>query len=111
VDTGFGTGLTVFDYFALRYPEAVRGRAGVRPGNIPLESRGARGGVESKTLRLQHLDIGRYHLANILVKQVVSLRRFQLNLDGLLGREFLERFTVGFDYAGGKMYLVHNPGQ
>ena len=112
VDTGAGgSDFMLFDYFALRYPEAVSPRVAMRLDNLRYVIHGIGGGFESKAIRLKEVDIGRYHLPNADVIQVTSVRKFQFNVDGLVGSDFLQRFTVGFDYAGGKMYLVHNEGQ
>jgi hypothetical protein len=112
VDTGGGgADFFLFDYFALRYPEAVSPRVATRLDNLQYVISGIGGGFESKALRLKEVDIGRYHLPNADALQVTSVRKFQFNLDGLVGSSFLQRFTVGFDYADGKMYLVHNEGQ
>lgn len=112
VDTGAsGADLMLFDYFALRYPDAVSPRVAMRLNNLEYVPHGIGGGFESKALQLKEVDIGRYHLPNTDALQITSARKFQFNIDGLVGSGFLQRFTVGFDYAGGKMYLVHNEGQ
>jgi len=110
VDTG-ASSFMVFDYFALRFPEALSTRVTTRVNNLDYVPQGVGGGFETKHILLQEVDVGRYHLPKIDTLQVISPRRFQFNLDGLVGSDFLEHFTVGFDYAGGKMYLVHNEGQ
>jgi hypothetical protein len=112
VDTGGGTSLMLFDYFTARYPEAVLPRVATYLGNLEEgQFRGVGGAFDSKPIRLMNVNIGKYKIPNAVAFKVVSLRRFQFNLDGLVGYEFLKHFTVGFDYAGGKMYLVHNSGQ
>jgi hypothetical protein len=112
VDTGGGTSLILFDYFTARYPEAISPKVATYLGNLEGGQMGGVGGpFESKPIRLMTVDIGKYKIPNAVAFKVVSLRSFQFNEDGLVGYEFLKHFTVGFDYAGGKMYLVHNEGQ
>ena len=111
VDTGGATSLILFDYFTARYPEAISPKVATFLGNMPAQMGGVGGSFESKPIRLMDVGIGKYNIPNAVAFQVVSLRKFQFNLDGLVGYEFLKHFTVGFDYAGGKMYLVRNEGQ
>ncbi|HEY1728049.1 MAG TPA: aspartyl protease family protein [Candidatus Baltobacteraceae bacterium] len=111
VDTGGGTSLILFDYFTARYPEAISPKVTTFLGNMPGPMSGIGGPFESKPVRLMRVGIGKYNIPNAVAFQVVSLRRFQFNLDALVGYEFLKHFTVGFDYAAGKMYLVRNEGE
>ncbi len=110
VDTGFSGDMAMFDYFSRRYPEAVAPRVATRIDGMGLLS-GVGGNVLSKGYRLANVDVGRYHFAQFDVAQIVNSGSYEYDADGLIGTGILRRFAVTFDYAGGKMYLVHNEGQ
>jgi hypothetical protein len=112
VDTGArGAQFILFDYFAMRYPEAFAPNVARLLGGLPYVPKGIGGGFKAEPYELKEVDIGRYHFYKYDALKVVSEQRFQFQEDGLIGSDILKHFTVGFDYAGGKMYLVHNPGQ
>lgn len=114
VDTGGAGDLMLFDYFNRRYPEALAPRVAARIGleTMPFLLTGVGGVIDAKGLVLQQVDIGRYHFRDYEAMDVVSMRNYTLYaVDGLIGPGILRHFTVVFDYAGGKMYLVHNEGQ
>ncbi|MBV8425486.1 MAG: aspartyl protease family protein [Candidatus Eremiobacteraeota bacterium] len=109
VDTGAGSDFMLFDYFLRRYPEATNPRVAMRLEN--RQYRGAGGAFESQGLRLADVDIGRYHFRQFDAVAVTSSQSYPWNVDGVIGPGILRHFTVGFDYAGGKLYMVHNAGQ
>ena len=111
IDTGANGQLMLFDYFVRRYPEALSLRVATRLANLPYVPQGIGGGFQAVAYRLQQVDVGRYHFRNYDALTIVSQRRFQFAQDGLIGYGLLQHFTLCFDYAGGKLYLVHNPGQ
>jgi hypothetical protein len=101
------TGL--FDYFVRRYPEAVSAKV-ARGMNI-LQLSGVGGTFKSQSLRLEGIDFGRYHFKEVNAVDVLSQQSFADNSDGVIGSGILRHFVVTFDYAHGKMYLVHNEGE
>ena len=111
IDTGADGALILFDYFTRRYPEALSPRVAARLDNLPYVPQGIGGGFEAVAYRLQQVDVGRYHFRLYDALNVISPQRFQFAGDGLIGARLLQHFTVGFDYAGSRMFLVHNPGQ
>jgi|SRR5579872_1170259 len=109
VDTGWGSDMGLFDYFSRRYPEAVAPRVATPIGGRLFS--GVGGKVEAKGFRLADVDVGRYRFKQFDVEQVTSYRSYEYAADGVIGVGILRRFAVTFDYAGGKMYLVHTEGQ
>ena len=110
VDTGFSGDMALFDYFSRRYPEAVAPRVAARVDS-PWLLVGVGGSIPTKRYRLARVDLGRYHFAQFDASQVADPKIYEYAADGLIGTAILRHYTVTFDYAGGKMYLVHNEGQ
>jgi predicted aspartyl protease len=110
VDTGWSTDLGLFDYFIRRYPEAFDPKIAFRFDNTQVYS-GVGGRLKTRGYRLKTVDIGRYHLNDFDALVVVAPESYEGTTDGVIGPGILQHFTVVFDYAGGKMYLVHNEGQ
>ncbi len=106
IDTAGSSLFLLFDYFRGRNPQAFTPEVALRLGI-------SRGGstLNAEALRLREVQIGRYHLRNYDAYATLSDVDYPDDCDGVIGPSFLQHFTVGFDYAGGKMYLVHNPGQ
>jgi hypothetical protein len=55
--------------------------------------------------------IGQYQFRDFDALQIVSLQSYEGATDGVIGPGMLQHFTIGFDYAAGKMYLVRNEGR
>lgn len=110
VDTGAATDFMLFDYFLRRYPEAVSTRVAYKAPN-PVYYLGVGGRFEAHLLRLDDVDIGRFHLKQFDAVAVDSIKSYAQNADGVIGPGILEHFIVGFDYEDGRLYLIHNKGQ
>jgi hypothetical protein len=110
VDTGWSSDMALFDYFIRRYPEAFDPKVAFRLENSQAYS-GIGGHLNTKGYRLKTVDIGRYHLRDFDTLEIVSPQSYEGTTDGVIGPGILQHFTLVFDYAGGKMYLVHNEGQ
>jgi len=109
IDTGWQGDMGIFDFFSRRYPEAFSAKVAARQENAAAS--GVGGHVQSEVYRLSNVDVGRYHFKQFDVTRVTSLRSYEQPVDGVIGVGILRHFAVTFDYAGGKMYLVHNEGQ
>lgn len=72
---------------------------GTRPGTI----RGATGTADVQSVPLQSLEIGEARVANLVV---VAHDIDQAEIDGLLGRDFLDQFKVSIDSARGVATLA-----
>jgi predicted aspartyl protease len=106
IDTGGAGTFLIFDYFARQHPEA-------------LQDRGGGGERRTRTLTgiggefaVEPYQIASLKLASVNFTDFVGYRvkgsSYAQNDDGIVGVEFLRLFTLGFDYANGRMYLVPN---
>lgn len=105
IDTGWsGSNMAVFDYFARRHPEAMRGA-------VYLASRkrfmGVGGEVATTPYRFDSVKVGNVVFKDFIAERVASTKQYAGD-DGVIGVGFLQLFTVYLDYANSMMYLVPN---
>jgi hypothetical protein len=108
VDTMALSDLVIFDYFMRRYPEAFSPRVAKSedPLLYPMLSN-----TDAKGFRIDDFDLGRYHFKPFELVAIPTLKGYPTDVDGCIGPGILSHFAVGLDLVGGKLYLVHNPGQ
>jgi predicted aspartyl protease len=105
VDTGAGGTFFLFDYFARRHPQALRDMFSVGSNDDPLFFMGVGGSFRTTEYKIQTISIGPVRFDRYQ-GFVVDKSSYDVNEDGLIGRAFLNYFTVMFDYPGGMMYLT-----
>jgi hypothetical protein len=108
IDTGAGADMIVFDSFSRRYPE-IFGASGATAEDPVLYS-GAKE-PNAKGFRMEEVHVGRYEFKMFDIINMASLKNYPPDTDGLVGPGMLEHFTATLDLVGGKLYLVHSPGQ
>jgi hypothetical protein len=97
----------IFDYFARRYPKAVRdGGAG---GNARYQTFvGIGGDIGAKPYQITSLKFATIDFVDFVGYRVTDSRAYAENADGLIGSAFLKLFTLGIDYMHSRLYLVPN---
>ena len=107
VDTGGAGTFMIFDYFARRYPKAVRdGGAG---GNARYQTFvGIGGDIGAKPYQITSLKFATIDFVDFVGYRVTDSRAYAENADGLIGSAFLKLFTLGIDYMHSRLYLVPN---
>jgi hypothetical protein len=108
LDTGAGADMIVFDSFSRRYPEIFATNAAT--AEDPVLYSGAKE-PNAKGFRMEEVHVGRYEFKAFDVINVAALKNYPPDTDGLIGPGMLEHFTATLDLVGGKLYLVHSPGQ
>jgi predicted aspartyl protease len=106
VDTGAGTGLLVFNYFARRHPEALKDTSGgiLRKGQMM----GVGGLFQTDPYQLDSVQVGNVIFKKFIAQVVASSNAYGGDDDGLVGSEFLKFYTVYTDYVDSMIYLVPN---
>ena len=104
LDTGAGTDMILFGYFARRYPEIFASK--VATSQDPTLYSGAKE-PDAKGYRMQDVEIGRYKFKPFDVTTVDQLKNYAPETDGLLGPGILDHFSASLDLVGGKLYLVY----
>jgi predicted aspartyl protease len=107
LDTGGAGTFLIFDYFARRHPEALRD-AGAGGVQHTFRIRGIGGDVPAQAYQIESLKLGSVDFADFVGFVVAPGGSYAQNADGLVGTEFLKLFTLGFDYASSRVYLVPN---
>ncbi len=107
IDTGHAGTFMIFDAFARKHPEALVDRGG---GGDERETQwfGVGGPINTKPYQLASVKIGALNFQDWLGFRVASEHSYAGDDDGLIGSGFLRLFTVGLDYANGRVYLVPN---
>lgn len=108
IDSGGPADLVVFASFLLRYPEITVSRI-ARPEDPVLYS-----GVtlpDVKGYRFAELLVGRLTFQVIDVAVIPSLEAYRPGVDAVLGYGLFDEFALGFDYAGGRLYVVNRQGK
>jgi hypothetical protein len=59
-------------------------------------------------LQIASLKLGNVNFTGFTAYRVVGRGTYAQNDDGIVGVEFLRLFTLGFDYAHSRIYLVPN---
>jgi len=108
LDTGAGADLILFDYFTRRYPELFTQKAAT--SEDPVLYSGAKE-PDAKGYRMEEIHFGRYEFKGFDIVSMSGLKTYPAETDGLFGPGFFEHFSTSLDLAGGKLYLVHKPGQ
>ena len=108
LDTSADTDMVLFGDFARRNSEILAPK--IATPEDPVLYNGTLL-PDGKGYRMQEVDIGRYNFKPFDVIAVDRLKNFSPDTDGVLGPGILEHFTASLDMLGGKLYLVHSPGQ
>jgi predicted aspartyl protease len=108
LDTGHGGTFMIFDAFARKHPEALVDKGG--GGDLrDVEFYGVGGTFETRPYQLGSVKVGGLNFQDFVGFRVVSAHSYDDSTeDGLIGADFLKMFTIGFDYANGRVYLVPN---
>ncbi|MBV8425485.1 MAG: aspartyl protease family protein [Candidatus Eremiobacteraeota bacterium] len=106
IDTGAPADMVVLNSFLRRYPE-ITGPKFARAED-PILYGGAKL-PDVKGYRFAEVVVGRIAFNVIDVAAVDALGSDPVDIDAAMGYGLLDEFAVGFDYAGGKLYLVNQP--
>ena len=98
VDTGAWSTVFYRHYFEKFTPDKVAGVQGKVAG---ISGRG----FDFRTYHAPRMDIGDLAFADVLVQVIDTKAGDDLTMDGLLGRTFLDNFSLIFDYADHALYL------
>jgi hypothetical protein len=104
IDTGAAGPFLIFDYFARRHPEALRSGGGLRPKQ---RMTGIGGSFDVEPYQIASLKFASVNFTDFVGYRVMG-GSYAQNDDGIVGVEFLKLFTLGFDYANSRLYLVPN---
>ena len=100
VDTGDSLGsFTIFDYFMDRHPNV-----GARSAR-GIAVKGVGGDTRAQLFSAHSFRIGTYNFVDFTGTRMGS-GSYAVAEDGLIGTEFLDLFTLDFDYPHGMMYLT-----
>jgi predicted aspartyl protease len=108
LDTGGAGTFMIFDAFARKHPEALVDKGG--GGDLRyVRYYGVGGTIETRPYQLGSVKVGGLNFQDFVGFRVTSEKSYAVgDDDGLIGTDFLRMFTVGLDYAGGRVYLVPN---
>ena len=108
VDTGGAGTFMIFDAFARKHPEALVDKGG--GGSLrDMQYFGVGGQIETRPYQLGSVKLGPLNFVDFVGYRVTSAQSYAgSDNDGIIGTDFLRLFTVGFDYANGRVYLVPN---
>jgi predicted aspartyl protease len=104
LDTGGEGSFVLFDYFARRYPDALK-KGAYSDGASML---GVGGAFSTRGYRAASLTVGRLMFTNVDGYLVTTGGAFEGEEDGLIGSSFLRLFDVWLDYTTSHVYLVPN---
>jgi predicted aspartyl protease len=108
LDTGGAGTFMIFDAFARKHPEALVDKGG---GGELREERyyGVGGAIDTRPYQLASVKLGKLNFQDFVGFRVMSAQSYDWGSDdGIIGTAFLRLFTVGLDYANGRVYLVPN---
>ncbi|MDB5027424.1 MAG: hypothetical protein JWO66_1113 [Candidatus Eremiobacteraeota bacterium] len=106
LDTGGAGTFMIFDYFARRYPAAVRDQGG--GSGRQMELYGIGGNIETRPYQIASLKLASLNFTNFVGYRVTGRNSYAESSDGLIGSDFLRLFTVGLDYGNSRVYLTPN---
>ena len=107
LDTGGVGTFMIFDYFARRYPDALKDEgAGAR--SRPVQFSGVGGAIGTRPYQIARLQLGNILFTDFVGYRVISRGTYASATDGLIGADFLRLFTLGIDYANERIYLTPN---
>jgi predicted aspartyl protease len=98
VDTGSWSTVFYRHYFEKFTPDKIGGVQGKVSGI-------AGSGFDYRSYYAPRIDIGDLAFADVLVQVIDPKAGDDLSIDGLLGRTFLQNFSLIFDYAGQTLYI------
>jgi len=104
-DTGGAGSMLFFDSFVRRHPDALA-EADRLPGLRRFQ--GVGGVFETEPYVVPHLLLGRVDFTKFTAYRVRSAATYATTEDGILGPDFFRLFTVGLDYAHGRIFLTPN---
>ena len=107
IDTGGAGTFLIFDYFARRHPEALRDRGG-GGDDRGMRLEGIGGPINTQPYQIASLKLANVNFTNFVGYRVVGRGSYEGNVDGAIGPDFLQLFTLGFDYGSSRIYLVPN---
>ena len=98
--------VVIFGSFLRRYPEIAATNisrletAAIYPGaSLP----------DAKGIKVAEVLIGKYSFEVVDATIVGAMKGYPLDADGLIGYKLFDEFALAFDYAGGKLYIIHHP--
>lgn len=106
LDTGGAGTFLIFDYFARRNPQALRDQGGGWNRNVRMYGIG--GPIDTQPYQIGSLQLANVTFKNFVGYRVVNRGSYEGTDDGIIGTSFLRMFTLGFDYANARIYLVPN---
>jgi predicted aspartyl protease len=108
IDTGGAGTFMIFDAFARKHPEALVDKGG--GGTLrDVQYYGVGGPIETRPYQLGSVKLGPLDFVDYVGFRVTSAQSYAgSDDDGIIGTDFLRLFTVGLDYANGRVYLVPN---
>ena len=105
VDTGWGSDMGVFDYFARRHPEAMRGEM---YGGTGISGMGIGGEVKMTPYKFASVRLSNIMFKDFIAFRVASTKQYAFDVDGVIGVGLLQHFTLYTDYLNSTIYLVPN---
>ena len=70
---------------------------------------GVGGAIDTRPYQLASVKLGHLNFQDFVGFRVTSCQSYDWGSDdGIIGTDFLRLFTVGLDYANGRVYLVPN---
>ena len=107
IDTGGAGTFMILDHFARRHPEALKDRGG--GGYLRNYTfSGIGGDIPATPYQISSLKLGNINFVDFVGYRVTDSKVYADDSDGIIGTDFLKMFTVGFDYANSRLYLVPN---
>lgn len=108
LDTGHGGTFMIFDAFARKHPEALKDKGG--GGELrDVSFYGVGGRFATEPYQLASVKVGGLNFQDFVGFRVTASGSYAVgDDDGLIGADFLKLFTLGLDYANGRVYLVPN---
>jgi Aspartyl protease len=105
LDTGAGGSFLITAAFNRRHPEALKGQTLM---GDPRRFVGIGGAFTVRPYKMHSLRLAKLNLLDWVGYQITSDAYDEEALDGLIGAEFLQLFTVHLDYGNSRVYLVPN---
>lgn len=108
LDTGGAGTFMIFDAFVRKHPEALVDKGG--GGDVrDVRYYGVGGAIDTRPYQLSSVKLGNLNFQDFVGFRVMSAQSYDWGGDdGIIGTDFLRLFTVGLDYANGRVYLVPN---
>jgi predicted aspartyl protease len=107
LDTGGAGTFMIFDYFARRYPEALRDQGGGGDAR-QTELYGIGGTIDARPYQIASLRLANLNFTRFVGFRVTGRNSYAESDDGVVGTDFLRLFTLGFDYGNSRVYLTPN---